>query len=409
MALCGVIWIDTLKPQNLSFSFLAGKPLSLIMTAAFFLSLALNLKKLSMPTRKAGTWALGFLMLWITLTTYYAQFQGPAWFKYDYVIKTLIFAFFIPFILDTRVKIETFMGVLLCSIAYYTMIGGMRTFFGGGQYGEQLVWTRAGDAGISETSTLSMVAVLALPFIFYLTKNSLFVEKIKPFKILLFGFALASTLAVVGTYARTGLVGLIILFGLIFLASKQKFKILLTTFLVILISLPLLPSAWKDRMLTITSASDDTSAFGRVVVWRWTIDYVSERPFMGGGFDSYIANAGALHKYTDIGETQIKERERGKAFHNIFFEVLGETGYVGLLNYLLLIFICWYQNRISIAQAEGDEWRSELAMNLNRSLIIYCGCGMFIGIAFSPWLFYFLGLSTSLHNLPPAAKKESAQ
>ena len=31
--------------------------------------------------------------------------------------------------------------------------------------------------------------------------------------------------------------------------------------------------------------------------------------------------------------------------------------------------------------------------------MIYCLCGLFIGIAYAPWIFYFIGLSVSLQNL----------
>ena len=46
VALAAVLWIDTVKPQNTSFSFLSGKPLSLILTAFFLLTLLVNTKKL---------------------------------------------------------------------------------------------------------------------------------------------------------------------------------------------------------------------------------------------------------------------------------------------------------------------------------------------------------------------------
>ena len=49
VALAGVIWIDLYQPQSLSQSFLAGKPLSLLMTAFFAVSLTLNARKVYRP------------------------------------------------------------------------------------------------------------------------------------------------------------------------------------------------------------------------------------------------------------------------------------------------------------------------------------------------------------------------
>ena len=398
VALCGVIWVDILKPQNLSFSFLAGKPLSLIVTIVFFISLISHPKDIRVPDRVFPSVVLAFFMIWITLATYNAQFQTAAWWKYDYVIKALIFPFFIPFVLNTRVKIEMFVATLVTALGYFLMIGGLRTLLGGGAYGEHLVYSADGDGGITESSTLSMVAVLSLPFIHYMYKTSIFKTESSSIKLLMFLFVFFALLTTVGTYARTGLVGLFVLFFLLFIQSKSKFKLGVVVFILIVLIVPFLPAKWTSRMNTIGNAEKDASAFGRVVVWRWTLDYVSERPILGGGFSSYRANAGELHQYIDSGEQNIRERSNGKDFHNAFFQVLGELGYGGLFLYLTLIYMCFTLNRKTMRYS-GIGWKNDLAKSTNMSLLVFCTCGMFIGVAYTPWVFYFLGIATSLHNV----------
>ena len=53
----------------------------------------------------------------------------------------------------------------------------MKTLFGTTGYGMELVYSRVGDSGITETSTLSMVSAFCLPFIYYLHQYSLFNNK----------------------------------------------------------------------------------------------------------------------------------------------------------------------------------------------------------------------------------------
>jgi probable O-glycosylation ligase (exosortase A-associated) len=404
VALCCVIWVDTLKPQSLSFSFLAGKPLSLIVTLAFFISLFINVKKISRPKTFLPSALILVFMGWVTLTTYYAEFPIYAWVKYDYVIKTLVFSFFIPFVINSRVKLEFFIIVMVSAITFYILIGGIRTALGGGGYGYGLVQTSEVNSGISETSTLSMVGVFYLSFIIYLYRYSLFTPRIYLSKALLSFLSISSVLTVIGTYARTGLVGLLTLFMLYVVKSKYKIKAFLFVLTVAALGYFFAPPAWLDRMNTIQNANQEGSALGRIVVWRWTIDYSMENPVLGGGFDSYLANGGVLHHYVGEDDGEFGYREKAKAFHNIFFEVLGEQGYVGLAIFSLIIISCWHMNKRTMKSDSENDWKTAMSITINNALIIYCTCGMFIGVAYSPWLYYFYGLTTSLYGISHVSK-----
>ena len=96
-------------------------------------------------------------------------------------------------------------------------------------------------------------------------------------------------LILIGTQARSGLVCLILLIGFAIWYSKQKAKILGVALILPLLLLPL-AHRMVDRMSTIQSkdtVATEASAMGRVVVWRWAIDYFKDNPFTGGGFLSY--------------------------------------------------------------------------------------------------------------------------
>jgi len=396
IALSCVIFVDILKPQNLSFNFLANKPLSLVFTLIFFISLLLNHRQCSLPSKKNTTVFLLLLMCWITITTQFAEFQYAAWYKYDYSIKTLLFALFIPFVLNSRIKIEFFILVMIAAIAYFIINGGMKTLFGTTGYGLELVYSRVGDSGITETSTLSMVSAFCLPFIYYLHKHSIFNNK--AMKLIFIALSFAAILTVIGTHARTGLVGLFILSLLVLMKTKQKFKVLTILFIVLVVTVLFAPKNWLDRMNTVTEAKTESSAYGRLIVWEWTFDYVANKPFMGGGFMSFRANAGQLHIYAKEGQQVDLRSTSGKAFHNVFIEVLGEHGYVGLFIYLALIWYTWRNNITLIKHKSSQNWAKNLAQLNTYALIIFCGCGMFIGVAFSPWLYYFAGISVGLNN-----------
>jgi len=409
IALYTVLFVDILKPQQLSFGFLAGKPLSLAVTLVLLISLILNIKKLQTPRIPSITFVLLCFIGWITYTTSIAQFPGPAWFKYDYVIKTIVMTLTIPFILNNRLKVEMALCAIVAGVSYYVLTGGIRTALGQGGYGMPLVSTPLGDSEIAETSTLSMVAVFTIPLLLYIRNHSLFRDQIPFLKPLTLFLVACCILTVIGTYARTGLVGLAVLLFLYFFSSQHKVILALSSVVLTIGLIAFASDAYVSRMQTLENATEESSALGRILVWRWTIDYVSERPLTGGGFDSYIANAGQLHQYLQSGVDLNLKPNQPKAFHNIFFEVLGEQGYVGLFMYILLIFRAWHLNWKLSRDCMAEPAPRAIATALHQVIIIYCVCGMFIGVAYAPWVFYFIGISSGLQNILAVPQKRSAK
>ena len=219
-----------------------------------------------------------------------------------------------------------------------------------------------------------------LPLLYYGGRYSLLIGHHKYLKALLIGLAFASVMVMIGTEARTGLIALAALVAMALVYSKSKAMVIATVVVLPLVVYPFTSDAWFDRMNTMSDTRQEESALGRIVVWRWTIDYVSERPLMGGGFNSYLANQGKLSAYSKNDEVEIAN-EGGKAFHNILIEVLGEHGYVGLLMYLIIIGHVLAVSRRSY-KSGSDDWQRWLGLSAFMSTVVYCVGGMFIGVAY---------------------------
>ncbi len=402
IALCAVVWVDIVKPQNISFSFLAGKPLSLILTVFFFFSLLINLKKIKKPKSGLYFFLMPMFMLWITLATIYGEFQHVAWIKYDVAIKTLLFALFIPFVLTERKHYELFILVAVASFGMFITMAGVKSVLGGGGYGVSLIGM--GGFMYSEGSTLATLSICLLPIFIHTYQHSLIKNKYKFIKYLMIFYGFCALLVLIGTQARTGLICLAAFVVLLLLQTKYKFRTILAICIIPLLLIPFVTDDWVKRMNTIDEgATSEKSALGRIVVWRWTLDYVAERPFFGGGFYAYLANAGVLHRYQKGEESEISQKG-GKAFHNVFFEVLGETGYGGLVLFLGIILHTLMLNRAMSIKIKRNkdptkEWIGSMCTSVNMSLMVYCVGGMFIGVAFYPWIYYLYGLSVSFTHL----------
>ena len=97
---------------------------------------------------------------------------------------------------------------------------------------------------------------------------------------------------------------------------------------------------------------------------------------------------------------------QSRAFHDSYLEVLGEHGIPGLALYLALL-LAMFLNLHTAAQAGG--WVVDLARGIRRAALIYMISGLFIGVAFQPFLYYLVGASVALREIWYRTVKEKNQ
>lgn len=78
----------------------------------------------------------------------------------------------------------------------------------------------------------------------------------------------------------------------------------------------------------------NTSLGQRLLMWGITIEMFKENPLIGSGYGDFRQDAQSL---IDGGTTEL-QKARAHA-HNIFFDILGSTGLIGLLSMLMALFI----------------------------------------------------------------------
>ncbi len=400
------IWIDIVKPQYLAYSLINGLPVSMIASIVAILAYLIKGDKASLKFT-AVMYLLCIFAAWVTFTTINADPRIFSWEKWNWAFKVIVFTIFIPLIFRTRIQLEALILTILFSVTTVSFSAAVKTALGSGGYGV-LAIMGGGNSGLSESSTLAAVCVMQLPLMHYVYNHSVIFAGNRLFKILILLTAVSSILAVVGTSARTGLIAGALLLLSYLLRSKRKFIwcIALVAALGVVQSLNLEDTAWGSRMSTINSPNQDSSASGRIKVWEWTLGFAAENP-LGGGFDAY-----KLNRIASVNERGITYYEpgvfRGKAFHNIYFEVLGEQGIVGFTIYIAILMLTILRlRRIRLMARHQTElaWSGDLALRLRDALAVLMVSGMFIGIAYQPYIFYLVAITVSLGHILPNDKK----
>ncbi len=395
-------YVDIVAPQRLSFFLLNKLPLSLILFTLAVLSWLIVDGKRGMRFDWLQL-VLAALLGYCAITTFSADFPLDAQEKWAWVWKALVWSIFLPLTLTTRLRIEALALTLVLSAGTLAIAGGLKTAMGGSGYGS-LQLLLDDNSGLFEGSIFSTVAIAIIPLILWLARHGTVFPPARTTWAFALALVFACLLIPIGTQARTGLVcaALLALLGL--RDAKHRMAYLGGIGALLLVALPLVPAAFSARMDTITNFRSDESASTRLAVWAWTWNYALDHP-LGGGFEVYRQNELQVSKVVTaetVGGTTTREiqpyTDRGRAFHNSYFEMLGEQGFPGLALWLLLQITCLVRmTRLRARHKHGGEpWVRPLATALQGGHIVYLLGAMFVGIAFQPFIYMLLALQISL-------------
>ena len=410
-------YIDIVSPQRLSYFLLNSIPISAI---AFLLAVGAWLlvdKKADcrFSTRQA---LLLILLAWCGYTTAHADFPIEAATKWAWVWKAMIFAIFLPLTLRTRLRLEALALLMVLCASTIIINGGMKTALSGGGYGVLNLMVD-NNSGLYEGSIISCVAISLIPLILWLAKHGTVFPPDWKVRTFAYCLCLACLLMPIGTEARTGLVCIAILAGLMLMRSKRRFVYAPLMAFASLAAIPFLPASFTQRMQTIENHQSDESASTRLAVWKWTLDYVKEHP-AGGGFDNYLQNSFSYYMQehvVDSGGARMERRlvtDKGRAYHSAYFEMLGEQGWFGFALWALIHLICFirtesirrlYRNR----DGPGEAWIAPFALALQQGHIIYMVGSLFVGIAYQPFIFMMLALQIGLDTYLTRKRREAAR
>lgn len=377
------IWLTLMNPQQEVYGFLGGFQLNFYIAILTAFAWVFSRERKTAPLNLV-TALLVLFGIWISITTYYALQRDFSYVLWDRTIKTLVLALAILAITNTKARIQAVVWVTVLSLTYFGVKGGGFVLLTGGAhrvYGPP-------NSMIEDNNALGLALVMILPFINYLriTSRSVWLR---------FGLLAAMVLtimAVIGTYSRGALFALGVS-GLAYAIKSRSGIIPLILGGLVIVSLPsLVPSTWFQRMSTIQAYNSDSSFEGRVAAWKTSFNLAEARP-TGGGFSSvnldWVAQA-----YESPGSLRA-----GKAAHSIYFEVLGDHGFVGLLLYLLLVAAAWYNTSATLSVTRDRpelDWATKLARMMQVSIIGFLVGGSALSMAYYDGFLIIVAMTASL-------------
>jgi probable O-glycosylation ligase (exosortase A-associated) len=168
--------------------------------------------------------------------------------------------------------------------------------------------------------------------------------------------------------------------------SRHKLLLGLAAMLAVPFVIAFMPGKWDERMRSITEYQTDTSAMGRLNAWQTAINVARDHPVLGGGFEFHSHEVYA--RYAPVPEDY-------HAMHSIYFQVLGEHGFVGLALFLAIWAFTWRTSSRLVKVTKGREdllWAANLVAMVQVSLVGYLVGGTFLNLAYWDLPYYSLAI-----------------
>jgi probable O-glycosylation ligase (exosortase A-associated) len=367
--------LGMLAPQSYMWGFAREFPWSKLYAVVIFLGvLASSEGEWKDSIRRY--WLILLILGWAALTTVFALEPERALTKYIDVLKIQLMCLVTLALLNSRERIVALVAVIALSVAFYGTKGGFFTIIHGGEF---KVWGPM-ESAIRDNNHLATGLVMLIPLLYWLST----IPRRWWMRLAILGSMVLCAVSVFGSHSRGAFlaVGAMSLFFLV----KSDRKLLAVPLIVagMVASVFVMPEKYWERIESIQSYQEDASAMGRINTWTTAIRIANDR-ITGGGYEYYGLRSFARYA---------PNPEAVHSAHSIYFQALGEHGWIGLLLFLAFWLTVWWQcgttRRKLPPGPEHDSMRLLLRM-IQVSLVGYAVGGAFVNIG--NWDFpYYLAI-----------------
>jgi len=387
-----LLWVlfGLMNPHRMTWGFAFSLPFAQLAVLVTVVAALLHRDEMRWPRGMP----IGLLIVfigWMGLTTLTAILPDPSMNKYTDVLKVLGMAIVVAALIRTREQIVALVWVIVLSIGFFGFKGGFFTIATGGSY---RVWGPP-DSLVEGNNELAVALIMTIPLLYFLATN---VQVARDFLLMsrvpdrvirwgaYFGMVLCAASAL-GSQSRGALLAIVAMATVLWWRSKSKLAIGVALVLAVGVAVPMLPESWFDRMETIGTYQDDLSALQRINAWETAVNIANDRP-TGAGYST--ANQVVFSRYSPRGAG-----EWVYVAHSIYFQVLGDHGWIGLALYLSFWITTYFgAGRVARkARQHADLVWAVTLMNMCKvSMVGFAVGGAFLSLAYWDMPYYLMVL-----------------
>lgn len=378
-------WLGLMTPQKMTYGFAFDLPFSQVVAAVTLLAFLGARQRRRIPMNAVT--ALWLLMLaWMTLTSFFAINTR------ELVVERWVFVFKIHLMLAISLMLVTevrhfkwLVWLVTLSVAFFGIKGGIFTITtgGGGR-----VWGPPGGL-LQGNNELAVGLIMLVPYLYWMRETI----ASKWARHGLMAAMLLCVASILGSQSRGALLAIFAMAFMLALKSRHKLRTSLLVGVGLVVALVSMPESWTQRMDSIQEYEQDGSAMSRIWTWTTLWNTAVDRPLVGAGFRA--DNHAVFQRYAPQGGQWAQFEGTVFVAHSIYFQMLGEHGFVGLLLFIALWLAVWVLAGRTARQAQAlpglAAWLPLLMRMTQVSLVGYLAGGAFLSLAYLDLPFYLLG------------------
>ena len=365
IGILGWTWLSIMNPHQLTWS-LRTMPFAAAIGGATLIGLFVTKDRRDYSMSRENIMLMVF-MVWMCITLPFSIYFDESFDLWKRVMKIDLMILVAMVLLHSKRHMMLLSWVLVFSIGFFGVKGGLFTLLTGGSY---KVWGPE-STYIEGNNEVALAIVIVIPLFRFLQMQM----TAKWAKIVMTVCMVLMALAALGSHSRGALLAIAAMALVLWWRGKNKFVGAITTVVIAAALLSVMPAEWWDRMNTIKSYQQDESALGRINAW-WMAWNLAKANFFGGGFSIWTGNVFAIYAPDPLD---------AHAAHSIYFMVLGEQGFVGLFLFLTLFAMVWFTAGSVRVKARGQpqtQWLSDLGGMLQVCLAGYAVGGAFLSLSY---------------------------
>jgi len=389
-------WLSYMNPHRLTWNFAYDMPFAQIVAITLLIATLMDKDKRNLPNEPLTIiWII--FVLWMLITTFFAFYVDLAFEQLLKVYKIQFVTLLTILLINNEKKLDMLIWVIVLSIGFFSVKGGVFTFMTGGNfrvYGPP-------DSYIEENNAMAVATLMIIPLMVYLYRTATLVW-------VRYGLAFAIFLSIasaIGSQSRGAFLAITAVGVFFWLKTKQKFLSAIAIVTIAAIGWQFMPLAWHERMDSIWHYEQDLSAMGRINAWGYAIN-VANSHVTGAGFRSWSADSFFIYA---------PDPSMYHAAHSIYFSVLADHGWIGLVMFLMILLLTWRMLSKIVQHTKNNEElysKNLLARMIKVSLVAYMAGGAFLSLSYFDLPWHLVAITLILKTLTigeSSRRQESVQ
>lgn len=359
-------WLSIMSPHRYTYGIAYSAPLAALAVGCTVLGLLWTRERASPFKGSPVTW-LSVFMAWMTLSWLFGLNVEGDYEQWKKVMKVDGMLLVGLMLLHSRQHIMALVAVCAGSLAVLGAKGGVYTLLAGGG---GRVWGPPGSF-IADNNAFALALVMTIPLLRFL---QLQMQSTRGRFALTVVMVLCAVSAL-GSQSRGALLAIVAMAATLWLRSADKLRIGIILIAAAVPIIAFMPAEWTARMGTMRTYEEDGSAMGRINAW-WTAWNIALHYPLGVGFNAATQELTA--RFSPNAESVL-------VAHSIYFQILGNHGFIGLALFLGMLIATWRSAgwlRTYKSVVPGVKWSAELGAMCQVALAGYAVGGAFLNLAY---------------------------